>query len=174
MAISTPIIIGASALVALSFVPLTLPSSVQVERSAIVEAAPNEIFELIASNRGFQTFNPYLDTDPNLKIDLAGPERGVGSGFAFKGKEGKGTQFITAVEKDKSVTMQIDLGAMGKPVQTFQLSPMPNGTQVTWNVEMQFGLNPIGRVMGLFMDSMLGKTYERGLANLARVVSKSA
>ncbi len=174
MELKTIMIGGTVAIVALSFIPFALPSSVRVERSATIDATPAQLFELVASNEGFQTFNPYKDTDPDLKITLSGPKSGIGSGFAFDGKEGKGTQFVTAVEPERTVTMQIDLGRMGQPVQTFRFDPKGDATQVTWQVDMEFGMNPIGRVFGLFMDGMLGKTYERGLANLANAVSKSA
>ena len=39
---------------------------------------------------------------------------------------------------------------------------------------MTFGANPIGRVMGLFMDRMIGGTFDAGLANLARVAQAEA
>ncbi|MEL6966913.1 MAG: SRPBCC family protein [Pseudomonadota bacterium] len=168
LAISGAVIVGIAAL------PFLLPSSVNVKRTAIVTAEPAAIFALLRSNSGFQTFNPYKDTDPNLKIELSGPNEGVGSKFSFAGKEGKGTQTITALEENKGVTMQIDMGAMGKPVQRFTLTPTTGGTQVTWNVSMDFGMNPIGRVFGLFMDGMMGPVYERGLDNLAKTVTKSA
>ena len=41
-----------------------------------------------------------------------GPAEGIGSGFRFDGKEGKGTQTVTEVTATR-VTHLIDLGAMG-------------------------------------------------------------
>jgi Polyketide cyclase / dehydrase and lipid transport len=146
-----------------------LPSSVTVERKKVIAANDAAVFALISSNEGFQTFNPYKDTDPNLAITLSGPANGIGSGFAFKGADGEGTQTITALEPNRSVTMQIDLGAMGKPIQSFALAPVEGGTEVTWRVTSDFGYNPIGRVFGMFMDGMLGPIYERGLGNLDKV-----
>ncbi|MDZ7823176.1 MAG: SRPBCC family protein [Ahrensia sp.] len=87
---------------------------------------------------------------------------------------GKGTSTVVAVEEGKSVTMQLDLGAMGKPVQKFQLTPENGGTKVEWVMTSSFGMNPIGRVIGLFLDGMLGKTHERGLSNLAKVLNTAA
>lgn len=171
---NTYLAIGAAAVTAIVVIPFLLPESVQVERSAVVKAQPETVYQLLATNSGFQSFNPYKDTDPNLKIQMSGPAQGVGSSFRFEGKEGKGTQTITALEENRAVTMQIDLGAMGKPVQHFSLKPSGDGTEVVWNVTMKFGMNPIGRVMGLFMDGMMGPVYERGLDNLSKTVTKSA
>ncbi|MEL7414963.1 MAG: SRPBCC family protein, partial [Pseudomonadota bacterium] len=77
---------------------------------------------------------------------------------------------ITAMEENRSVTNLIDLGAMGKPVQTFTLIPVEGGTKVVWTTTSDFGMNPIGRVIGLFMDGFLGETYEQGLANISNAV----
>ena len=170
---NTLIIIGAviAAIVAL---PFLLPSEKTVARSAVIDAPAADLYALIASNKGYQRFNPYKDTDPDLAITLHGPDAGVGSGFAFKGKEGAGTQTITAAVPDRSVTMQIDLGAMGRPVTTFTLEPAGTGTKVTWSTRSAFGMNPVGRVFGLFLDGMLGGVYERGLANLERAAAQPA
>lgn len=148
-----------------------LPSSKTVSRSAIIKANAVEIYQLIVSTEGFQRFNPYCDTDPDLKIVAYGPASGVGAGFSFDGKDGKGSQTVIAIEPDRQVQMEIDLGPMGKPVQTFSLNQHSDGTEVVWSTRSEFGMNPVGRVFGLFLDKMLGHTYERGLNNLARVVA---
>ncbi|WP_305989146.1 SRPBCC family protein [Roseibium sp. MMSF_3544] len=145
---------------------LLLPKTVHVERHAKVAASPEAILELAASNHGFQKFNPYLTADPELKIKPFGPDTGVGSGFHFDGKDGKGTQTVAKVTAT-SVRYDIDLGAMGKPVQQISAQSLPGGTQVTWTMDMDLGFNPIARVFGLFLDGMVGKTFEQGLDNLA-------
>ncbi|WP_420335830.1 SRPBCC family protein [Roseibium sp.] len=145
---------------------LLLPKKVHVERHARIAASPQTILELAASNQGFQKFNPYLTSDPELKIKPFGPDTGVGSGFHFDGKEGKGTQTV-AVVTETSVRYDIDLGAMGKPVQEISAKSLPDGTQVTWTMDMDLGFNPVARVFGLFLDGMVGKTFEQGLDNLA-------
>ncbi|MEM9573653.1 MAG: SRPBCC family protein [Pseudomonadota bacterium] len=174
MAISTALITGGVILAAIIVAPFALPSSKTVERTATINADQETLYAMIASPRGYQKFNPYHDTDPDLKIEFLDIEQGIGAGFSFKGKEGKGTQTVTALEENKKVTMLIDLGSMGKPVQTFTLSPVENGTQVVWSTKSEFGMNPIGRVFGLFLDSMLGETYERGLRNLEKAATSTA
>lgn len=150
---------------ALSLMTLLLPRKVVVTRQANVDMAPAEVIARAASTEGFQTFNPYCTTDPDLKITPFGPASGVESGFRFEGKEGKGTQTVTSVT-DTRVTHLIDLGAMGKPVQTIDATATATGTRVTWTVKSDMGFNPVFRIFGLFMDRMLGKTYEGGLKNI--------
>ncbi len=155
----------AALIAAVALIALLLPRKVVVSRQADVAMPPQEVIARVASTQGFQTFNPYCTTDPDLKITPFGPTEGVGSGFRFEGKEGKGTQTVTAVTSS-TVTHLIDLGAMGKPVQTIEAKPSDTGALVTWTVTSDMGYNPIFRIFGLFMDRMLGKTYELGLKNI--------
>ena len=173
MNISTILLTGIGVIGSLGLLAFTLPSSVHVERQAVIKAEPNQLFALTSSNKGFQKFNPFKDVDKDLKITLFGPEVGIGSGFNFEGKDGKGSQTITKLEENKSVTMLINLGAKGQPTQTFSFQKTQEGTRVIWGLDADFGNNPIGRVIGLFMDKMMGETFERGLKNLSMaVVSK--
>jgi carbon monoxide dehydrogenase subunit G len=160
---------GAAITTALGLIAVALPDTKRVERTSFVAAPVEAVYERLSSTAGFQTFNPYADSEPDLKITPSGPASGIGASFAFAGKDAKGTQTIVAVEANKSVTMQIDLGDMGKPVQKFTLTSENGGTRVTWATESNFGYNPVKRVFGLFMDGFLGPTYERGLENLAKV-----
>jgi hypothetical protein len=174
MALNTYLIAGGIALAVIAILPFALPSSKRVERAGFVPALPEAVFALVSTTSGFQTFNPYKDADANLKIKPFGPDAGIGAGFAFEGKDATGTQTIIALAPNQSVTMQIDLGPMGKPVQTFTLSPEKDGTRVVWATERAFGYNPVGRVFGLFMDGYLGPTYERGLAKLAKAAGSKS
>lgn len=155
-------------LAAIILIALLLPRKVVVSRNADVAIQPDELIKRIASTDGFQTFNPYCTTDPNLEITPFGPKEGVGSGFKFKGKEGKGKQTVVEMT-DTRITHLIDLGAMGKPVQTIEVRAKDGGSHVIWTVNSDMGYNPIFRIFGLFMDKMLGKTYELGLSNMKKL-----
>ncbi|WP_299154638.1 SRPBCC family protein [uncultured Tateyamaria sp.] len=160
---------GACAVALLAAGSLLLPRHVHVERQATLAGDADTVLALAASNTGYQRFNPYLSADPDLKIDPFGPETGIGSGFAFDGKDGTGTQVVSAVSPD-AVHYDIDLGAMGQPRQMIAAQAVADGVVVTWSMDADMGFNPVGRVMGLFMDAMIGKTFERGLGNLAAAI----
>ncbi len=156
-------------LASVAAVPFALPGRAHVERSTVVQAAPDAIYAILSSSAGFDRINPFRDQDPGLAVTFSGPDAGVGAAFSWEGKAGTGTQTIVSVEPDARVVMQLDLGAMGTPVQSFTLTPIEGGTRVTWALDAELGANPLRRVFGLFMDRMLGSTYETGLANLSRI-----
>ncbi len=160
----------ACGLAALTVAALALPRHVSIERSAVIKAAPEAVIELAASNSGYQAFNPYKDLDPNLKVELFGPGSGVGSGFSFESKDGVGHQTVAAVTPEQ-VTFDLDLGPFGQPTQAISAVAVEGATEVTWSMDMDLGLNPVFRVMGLFMDGMIGPNFELGLANIADVAA---
>ncbi|MEO0390294.1 MAG: SRPBCC family protein [Pseudomonadota bacterium] len=166
MAIIQTTLIAAAALGGLAVATYLLPRHVTVQRSAVVGAAPSDVLSMAASFDGYQRFNPYRSADPELKITPFGPPSGVGSGFAFDGKDGKGTQTVASIT-DTAVTYAIDMGPMGQPTQVLQATPSAQGSEVTWTMNADMGFNPVFRVFGLFMDGMMGKTLDQGLANLA-------
>ena len=170
MALTTTLSIAAGVLIAATAGTYLLPRNVEVTRSAVIDAAPAQIVALATSTEGYQRFNPYASTDPELKITPFGPESGVGSGFAFDGKDGKGTQTVAFVS-DTRVVYDIDMGSMGQPTQSLDLTPVDGGTEVTWKVQADMGMNPVFRVFGLFMAGMMGATFDRGLANLAKATA---
>lgn len=170
MTLTTSLLIGVGVLAAATAATYLLPAKVTVERTATVAAQSADILALAASNTGYQAFNPYKAADPDLQISHYGPATGVGSGFRFEGKDGRGTQTVAEVS-DTHVTYDIDLGSMGQPRQTITVRPIDGGSEVTWRLDADMGANPVFRVFGLFMDGMMGKTFDQGLANLARATA---
>jgi len=142
-----------------------LPRHIVVGRTARVAASPAQVIALAASTAGYQRFNPYQESEPNLKIVPFGPEAGVGSGFRFEGKDSTGSQTVHAVQ-DNAVEYIIDLGAMGQPHQRIEAQVVDTGSIVTWTLHADLGNNPIARVMGLMMDRFMGPTLDTGLKKL--------
>ncbi len=145
-----------------------LPRQVQVQRQANVALSPAAILALAGSNSGYQRFNPYRNSDPQLKVQMFGPSSGVGSGFHFESKDGKGSQTVASVS-DTAVDFKIDLGAMGQPTQRIETRPASTGTTVVWSMHADMGMNPIGRIVGLFMDKIVGPQFETGLKNMSQI-----
>lgn len=160
----------ACGIAALAVATLALPRHVTIERSAMIDAAPDAVIALAASNTGYQSFNPYKDLDPDLQVEMFGPQSGVGSGFFFESKDGVGQQTVASVS-DGQVNFDLDLGPLGQPTQAISAVAIDGATEVTWSMEMDLGMNPVFRVMGLFMDDMIGPNFELGLANIADVAA---
>jgi hypothetical protein len=160
---------GLGAIAVLAADTMFLPRNVVVQRTGSVAVSPAAIMAMATSNQGYQKFNPYLKADPALKIEMFGPASGVGSGFKFDGKDGTGMQSISAVSANR-VDYAIDLGAMGKPNQSIAVAADGTGSSVTWTMQADMGNNPIGRIIGLFMDGMVGPTFENGIKHMGEAL----
>ena len=47
-------------------------------------------------------------------------------------------------------------------------------TRATWSFDMDVGMNPLMRWMGLIIDGPIGADYERGLARLKELAERDA
>jgi len=144
-----------------------LPRHVEVTRSTMVDAAPETIFPLISNLKTAQEWSPWIETDPDIKLTYEGAPSGEGQVLKWDSPEmGSGSQTVTAVSDNQSVTSALDFGDMGTAEAKLSLAPSGGTTEVTWSLDADMGNNPIGRYMGFFMDDLVGEDYEKGLARL--------
>jgi len=101
---------------------------------------------------------------------------GKGAVYEWQGnsKVGQGRMEITDATAPSQVTIKLDFikPFEGHNVAEFVLQPSGDATNVTWTMR---GPSPyIAKVMSVFcnMDSMIGKDFEAGLANLKAATEK--
>jgi hypothetical protein len=151
----------------------TKPNEFAVQRTARIRATPDRIFPHIADFRRWEAWSPWERLDPAMRKTHSGAASGPGSVYEWEGnsKVGTGRMEITQVTPPTGATVKLDFL---KPFEahntaTFTLVPAGDGTDVTWRMH---GPSPfVTKVMGIFfnMDNMVGKDFERGLANLKSV-----
>ena len=159
-------------LIALGFV---LPDNAHVERSIVVNAPPEKVYALVADLNEADKWQPWAAMDAGITQEITGS--GVGQKQSWKSKKlGDGSQEITSLNPPTHVDYALDFGAQGVATAAIQIEPADAGaTKVVWSLDanMRKGvpiyMQPISTYMGFFMDGMIGKDYETGLANLKRV-----
>ncbi len=158
----------------LVFVGVFLPSRFKVERSAEIAAPPEKIYALLESPREWAKWTVWNRRDPNMQLTYSGPEKGVGASWAWQSKtEGAGNMQFTHAQAPKLIQYKLtfpefDMSSTGK----LELTPSGQTTKVTWTNEGELGGNPVNRYFGLAMDSMVGKDFAAGLANLKALAEK--
>ena len=160
------------AVVGILVLAATRPDTFRVARTATIQAPPERIHPLISDLRRFNTWNPYEKKDPNILGAYSGPASGPGAAYAFTGNKevGKGAIKITSATPD---VVRMDL-TMLEPFEAenrveFRIEPSGPATRVTWSLE---GKAPyLAKVIHLFldMDTMVGRDFEAGLANLKKL-----
>lgn len=171
-------IIAAALVAALLIFAATQPDTFRVERTTTVHAPPETIFPLINAFHKWNAWSPFEQLDPAMVRTHSGAASGEGAVYEWAGnrKAGSGRMEITNSTPNKNVTVRLDFTKPFEAHNTaeFTLEPRGESTVVTWAMH---GTNQyIGKLMCVFvsMDSMIGKDFETGLANLKAVAEGSA
>src|SRR5687767_9726604 len=151
----------------------TKPNEFRVRRGTRINTTPDRIFPHLVDFRKWMAWSPWEKLDPALKRTHSGPASGTGAVYEWEGnaKAGKGRMEITDASAPNRLTIAIHFIRPFEARNTveFLLEPKDGGTDVTWSM---FGSNPfMMKVMGVFtnMDHMIGKDFEKGLAELKKV-----
>jgi uncharacterized protein YndB with AHSA1/START domain len=154
-------------------VAATKPDSFRVQRTASIKAPPEKVFALISDLKGWNAWSPYEKKDPAMKRTLSGAPTGKGAIYEWSGNKdvGRGRMEITDAASPSKVLIKLDFIEPFEAHNTAQFDLQPRGemTDVTWAL---YGPSPfISKIMGLFfdMDTMIGRDFETGLANLKAV-----
>lgn len=154
----------------------TKPDSFSMQRSITIQAAPEKIMPLLVDFHNWPVWSPWEKLDPNIQRTFTGAPHGKGAIYEWKGNAdvGSGRMEITDYVAPSSVTIQL---AFKEPIAVtnmtqFVVTPQATGTTVTWkmNGPMPF----MSKIMSVFtsMDAMIGKDFEKGLAQLKAAAEK--
>ena len=158
----------------------TKPATFSVRRATTVEAPAEKIFPLINDFHQWESWSPYENKDPAMKRTYGGAASGRGAVYAWDGNKnvGSGRMEILEASAPSKIVIKLDFFTPFEGHNTAEFTMLPQGdatnvrTGVTW---LMHGPAPfMSRVMQVFinMDSMIGKDFEIGLANLKRLTEK--
>jgi hypothetical protein len=125
--------------------------------------------DLIEDFHQWNRWSPWDKLDPSQEVTIEGTPRGKGATYHWVGrKNGEGRMEIVEHQADTFVGIQLDFV---KPFPSssrcdFIVQPGIEGTRVTWRMT---GTNSfMAKAFDFFvnMDRMLGRDFERGLAEL--------
>lgn len=143
-----------------------------VERRTVVAAPPERIRAEIDDLRRWQAWSPFEGLDPDLERTYSGPASGPGSAYAWSGnrKAGRGHMEVkTSTPEAVSIDLAFEKPFPSTSTSTFTLLPAGGSTTVVWSMvgPRPLVLRLLSPVMS--MDKIVGKDFERGLAQLKAV-----
>ncbi len=148
----------------------TRPSRYTIERSTVIQAPVGEVFRRVVIFRKWQSWSPWANLDPNMKVEYGGPKGGYGSTYSWKGndKVGEGRMTMTGALRDELVQIKLEFLKPWEQTSTieFHFAPEGGGTKVTWTMSGTHDF--VGKLFAIFMnmDKMVGPDFEKGLAAL--------
>ena len=168
------------AIVAVLFVVVgfLLPSSRHLSNSVETNRKMPIVFDTLNSVRRFKDWNPAVAGDPNIKINLSGPESGVGAQVNWQSNEkalGSGFWKITASEPNKRIAyaiQDIDRGQNKRSEFTFRpTGKAGRNIEITQTYDVDYGWNLLGRYSGLYVASNTGERMKLGLRSLSNMLA---
>lgn len=149
-----------------------------VERSIMIDCAPEAIYDRIADFHHWTEWSPWEDIDPQMKRVYSGADSGTGAVYNWSGNQKAGQGRMEIIEAQQPSLVRIAL-VFEKPWKaqnetTFTIRPDGAQSRVTWSMTGKKTFAT--KMMGLFksMDSMLGPDFEKGLARLKAAATKAA
>jgi uncharacterized protein YndB with AHSA1/START domain len=154
----------------------TKPDTFRVQRSASIKAPPEKVFTLINDFKAWGAWSPWEKKDPAMKRTFSAITGGKGATYAWEGNKevGQGSMEITESVPSSMIALKLDFLKPFEAHNTveFTLAAQGDMTNVTW--AMQGPAPFISKLIQVFcdMDSMVGKDFEAGLANLKAAAEK--
>jgi hypothetical protein len=152
------------------------PNTFRVERSTVINAPSDKVYKHVANFRQWQAWSPWEGLDPDLRRTFAGPTEGVGAAYSWEGnkKVGAGRMELTKADPKTGLSLKLDFFRPFKAnnITDINFTQDSGGTRVNWAM---YGPHPfVMRLMSMFvsMDKMVGKDFEKGLAQLKAVSEK--
>lgn len=160
-------LIIAAIIVLFLIIGIFLPAKVHTEGSIVIKAPAKVIFHQVENFRNWQNWSPFERADTTVKSIYEGAEQGVGAIMRWTSvHSGNGSQTITNSKPYTEIRTQLKFEGQGNAISIYSFEEVPEGTKITWALEVDKLKYPFGRYMGLFMGSMMRPMFESGLKNL--------
>lgn len=150
------------------------PADFSCQRNTVIGAQPSAVFPHVNDLHKWQVWSPWAKKDPEAKNAFEGPPAGVGASMSWAGNNdvGEGTMSIIESNPSESVKLQLEFRKpfAGTNLAEFTFKPEAGKTNVTWTMT---GKNTFFfKAFSLFVDcdKMIGGDFEKGLADLKRIV----
>lgn len=146
------------------------------ERSVVIQAPREAIWNNISMFRNFEKWDPWADKDPSMSRTIDGTDGTVGAVYRWKGNKevGSGSQTYTLLAPMDRIEILLEFKEpyASKANVFYTLSDTTAGIKVTWGFDSKFPYPFNAFRIFMNMDKMMDADFSRGLANL-KAVSES-
>lgn len=164
-------------LVALFLIFLTigflLPSEVHVEKSVMIDAPIDLVYEQVNDLRNWEKWSPYKKMDPLLEMSFSNPPTGAKAYYKWQSELpelGNGRLTITEATPNERIVTAVAMEDWGDARGEFTFTPKKGDVEVTWAMDANMGKNPFTKFGGLFMRSAMKKQFKDGLDAMKKTV----
>ena len=151
-----------------------LPQRSKVERFAMIATSDSTAYNYVLDFSKFNEWSPWYEMEPTAKTNLSGITGEVGATYSWDWEEvGAGSFTIQKLEPYTAIYQKL---TFLKPFEStaknnFLFEKQGDSTKVTWVYDGE-NKGIVNKWMGLALDGMIGKDYERGLTKMKNNLEK--
>ena len=176
--VTTILGIFAGIIVVVLVLALIAPKAYNVNRSIIINAPRQQVFDYIKYLRNMDHYSKWVMTDPNKRMTYTGTDGTEGFNAAWDSdmkQAGKGHQTIEKIVDGERIDIRVVFikpftGVADTYIATQTISE--DATSVKWNFDSKMAFPMNAMLLFMNMDKMLGKDMEISLNNLKQILEK--
>jgi len=147
-----------------------LPSKIIVERSTVINTLSETVFSQVNNLKAWEAWDPWHAKEPEMGGSVYSEKvEGIDAQHCWDSEHpeiGKGCLTIIESEANTRIKTKLEFDGQDPGYGTWSFIENEGKTSVSWAMEMDMGMNPFGRIMGLFIEGMVAPDFEVGLAKL--------
>jgi hypothetical protein len=149
------------------------PNDFRYERSRLINASPEKVFEQVNEFRNWEKWSPWIEMEPTAVLTYGDKTEGEGGFYRWDGKKtgsGSCTILCSAPSFAVDVALEFEKPLKSSARADFSLVPEGEGTRVSWI--MSGTNNFVAKFFGVVFNSekMIGTSFDRGLEKIAQLV----
>jgi hypothetical protein len=165
---------GLAALLVIA-VGLVLPREYSITRTVVIEAPVQTVHEHVGDLKHWPRWVPWLTGDPSTVVIPGDQSTGKGAHFSWTTKSGGGELTFHRSQEDWGVSFEMILGKQKRlSACSLLYRPIQQGTEVTWQLQGDNGMDIMGRYFSLLLNPLMGPMLDDGLAQLKELIETSA
>lgn len=164
--------------VMLTIIGLVIPSSVKISRGIIVNADSIKVYQQLSDVKDWGKWMPWVTADEGALVQTSPVTNAPGSFFKWKGLNLKNNGTISfLILSPDYITTKYELEGMNDSEGGFRIRSIPNNlsqTEVQWFMEYKLKWYPWERFYGIFLDHIIGPSFDKGLQELKSYLEEAA
>lgn len=145
----------------------------RVERRTSIKSELARVHELCGELKNWAQWEPWREDDPTIVVTLGPTTTGIGAHQSWTGESGNGELTFTRCDPQAGITYDmvfIDGERRSPSIALMNYRQLePGAVEVSWVIEGNVDMPVLGGYLALMFDSMVGPSFERGLAKLKSV-----
>lgn len=144
-----------------------LPSQLEISRSITINAPAEYAFDEVNNLENHPKWSYWNTLYKEMTTTYGDIKSGVGAMSSWSGEEsGDGSMTITESVAYSSIKFDLDFMEDGTAKSWYTFESEGENTKLTTGFLVDFGMNPIGRWMGVFMKPEMNKAFDYNLSKL--------